>query len=149
MFHIIIHEYRAVSLQWRHNEPDYVPNHQPHDCLHNRLFRRTSKKTSKLHVTGLCVGNSPGTGEFPAQRASNAENVSIWWRHHVSGVLAYLRDKKRAQNPNSTKTIIFSNRYLSTSNFFYLTVWAFMTLSIGFQQAASLSPDDITLFNHS
>ena len=21
-------------------------------------------------------------GEFPAQRASNAENVSIWWRHH-------------------------------------------------------------------
>ena len=23
------------------------------------------------------------TGEFPAQMASNAENVSIWWRHHV------------------------------------------------------------------
>ena len=42
------------------------------------------KKTSKLRVTGLCVGNSPVTGEFPAQRASNAENVSIWWRHHVS-----------------------------------------------------------------
>ena len=37
-------------------------------------------KTSKLRVIGLCVGNSPGTGdgEFPAQRASNAENVSIW-----------------------------------------------------------------------
>ena len=31
---------------------------------------------------GLCVGNSPVTGEFPAQMASNAENVSIWWRHH-------------------------------------------------------------------
>ena len=30
----------------------------------------------------LCEGNSPGTGEFPAQMASNAENVSIWWRHH-------------------------------------------------------------------
>ena len=40
------------------------------------------KKTSKLRVTGLCVGNSPGTGEFPAQMASYAENVSIWWRHH-------------------------------------------------------------------
>ena len=25
-----------------------------------------------------------GTGEFPAQRASNAENVSIWWRHHMT-----------------------------------------------------------------
>ena len=33
------------------------------------------KKPSKLRVTGLCVGNSPRTGEFPAQRASNAENV--------------------------------------------------------------------------
>ena len=41
-----------------------------------------SKKTSKLRVTGLCAGNSPGTGEFPAQMASDAENVSIWWRHH-------------------------------------------------------------------
>ena len=40
-------------------------------------------KTSKLLVTGLCGGNSPGSGEFPAQRASNAENASIWWRHHV------------------------------------------------------------------
>ena len=44
---------------------------------------RRSKKTSKLRVTGLCAGNSPGTGEFPTQRASNAKNVSIWWRHHV------------------------------------------------------------------
>ena len=44
-------------------------------------------KTSKLCVTGLCAGNSPGTGEFPAQMASNAENVSIWWRHHVYVVL--------------------------------------------------------------
>ena len=47
-----------------------------------RLFRRRSKTTSKLRVTGLCAGNSPLTGEFPAQKASNAENVSIWWRHH-------------------------------------------------------------------
>ena len=74
--------YIASSLQWRHNERDSVSNQQPHDCLLNRLFRRRSKKTSKLRVTGLCAGNSPGTGEFPAQMASNAENVSIWWRHH-------------------------------------------------------------------
>ena len=45
------------------------------------VFRRWSKKTSKLHVTGLCAGNSPVTGEFPAQMASKAENGSIWWRH--------------------------------------------------------------------
>ena len=73
----------AMSLQWRHNGHDGVINHQPHDCLLNRLFKYRSKKTSKLCVTGLCAGNSPVIGEFPAQRASNAENVSIWWRHHV------------------------------------------------------------------
>ena len=72
----------ADTLQWRHKEHDGVSNHRRLDCLHNRLFRRRSKKTSKLRVTGLCEGNSSVTGEFPAQRASNAENISIWWRHH-------------------------------------------------------------------
>ena len=71
-----------ITLQWRHNGHDSVSNHQPHYCLLNRLFRRRSKKTSKLCVTGLCAGNSQGTGEFPAQMASNAENFSIWWQHH-------------------------------------------------------------------
>ena len=73
---------RPNTLRWRHNDHAGVSNHQPHGCLLNRLFRRKSKKTSKLRVTGLCAGNSPGTGEFPAQMASYAENVSIWWRHH-------------------------------------------------------------------
>ena len=40
------------------------------------------KENIKVRVTGLCAGNSPETGEFPAQMASNTENVSIWWRHH-------------------------------------------------------------------
>ena len=70
------------TLQWRHNERDGVSNHRPHDCLLTRLFRRRLKETSKPCVTGLCGGNSPVTDEFPAQGASNAENVSIWWRHH-------------------------------------------------------------------
>ena len=66
------------TLQWRHNGCDGVSNHQPQECLINRLFKRRSKKTSKLRATGLCTGNSPMTGEFPAQMVSNAENVSIW-----------------------------------------------------------------------
>ena len=74
---------RCIPLRWRHNGGSSVSNHQPHDCLLNRLFRRRSKKTSKLRVTGLCAGNSPGTGEFPAQMTSNAKKVSIWWRHHA------------------------------------------------------------------
>ena len=49
------------------------------DYLLNRLFRRRSKKVSKLRATGLFEGNSPVTGE----RTSSAENVSIWWRHHA------------------------------------------------------------------
>ena len=53
------------SLQWRHNERDGVSNHRLLVGLLNRLFRRRSKKTSKLRVTGLCEGNSPVTGEFP------------------------------------------------------------------------------------
>ena len=72
-----------TPLHWRHNGCDSVSNHQPHHHLLNRLFRRRTKETSKLRVTGLCVGNSPETGEFPAQMASNAENVSIWWRYHA------------------------------------------------------------------
>ena len=44
-----------MTLQWSHNGCDSVSNHQHHDCWLNRLFRRKSKKTSKLRVTGLCV----------------------------------------------------------------------------------------------
>ena len=33
-------------------------------------------------LLALCKGNSPVTGEFPAQRASNAVKASIWWRHN-------------------------------------------------------------------
>ena len=79
--------FNESALQWRHNERDGVSTHQPHDCSLHRLFRCTSNKTSKLRITGLCEGNSPLTSEFPAQRASNAENISVWWRHHVYHLL--------------------------------------------------------------
>ena len=84
----------CYTLQWRHNGRDDVSNHQPHDCLLNRLYRRGSKKISKLSVTGLCAENSPVIVEFPGQMANNADNVSIWWRHHdwriVNQVISYL-----------------------------------------------------------
>ena len=70
---------QCSALQWRHNECYGVSNHRRLDCLLNRLFMRGSKKTSELCVTGLCDGNLPVTCEFSAQRASDAENVSIWW----------------------------------------------------------------------
>ena len=70
------------SSRWRHNGRGHISNHQPHDCLLNCFFGRRSKKTLKSRVTGLCEGNTPVSGEFPAQRASNVVNVSIWCRHH-------------------------------------------------------------------
>ena len=74
----------TCTLQLRHNYHNGVWSHQHHDCLLNRLFRHRRKKTSKLRVTGLCAVNSPMAGEFTTQRANYAENVSIWWRHHVN-----------------------------------------------------------------
>ena len=57
--------YDVIALLRRHNGHSSVSNHQPHDCLHNRLFRHRSQKTSKLRATGLCVGNSPGPVNSP------------------------------------------------------------------------------------
>ena len=58
--------------------------------VYSVVYSSADKKTSKLRVTVLCVGNSPGTGEFPAQMASNAENVSIWWRLMIKSVTFHL-----------------------------------------------------------
>ena len=87
---------RCIVLH--HNEHDGVSNHKHHDCTLNRLFGRISKKTSKLRVTGLCAGNPPVTGEFPTQRTSNAENVSIWWRHHDLGSFVQCVDTDSISN---------------------------------------------------
>ena len=67
-----------------------VSNHRRMQCLPNCWFRRRSKKTSKLRVIGLCVANSLVTGEFPAQKASNAEYVPIWWHHHAYEMIEYV-----------------------------------------------------------
>ena len=82
----------SEPLQWCHNERDGVSNHRTHDSLLNRLFRRRSKKTSKLRVTGLCEGNSPVPGGFSTQRASDTEKVSIGWHHYdATGSLTIVR----------------------------------------------------------
>ena len=94
------------TLQWRHSGCDSVSNHQPHDGLLNRLFRRRSKKTSELRVTGLCEGNSPGSGEFPAQMASNAENVSVGWRHHEALDLVNSEDRPKFCIWASNKSLV-------------------------------------------
>ena len=85
-----------ITLHCRHHERDGVscsqPPDWPPDCLPNR-FRHRSKKISKLRVTCPCVGNSPVTGEFTVGRASNEENVFIWWRLHEALTNVYEKIK--------------------------------------------------------
>ena len=131
-----------ISLQWRHNERDGVSNHQPRICLLNRLFRRRSRKTSKLRVTGLCVGNSPVTGEFSTQRASNEEILSIWWRHHVTqkgitrqcvylGVFACHHDTMLILHSTQRgHSIIGHNKHPCRISIYLTTVWRKMIRSI-------------------
>ena len=64
----------------------WVPNHRRLDCLLNHLFRRRSKKTSKLRATALCEGKPPVTCGFPSYKASYTENIYIWWSHHEMGI---------------------------------------------------------------
>ena len=71
-----------ITEQRRHNEHDGVSNHQPQDCLLNRLFGRWTKKTSKLRVTGFVRGELTGHRWIPHTKASNSEKVSICWHHH-------------------------------------------------------------------
>ena len=106
----------ALPLQWRHNDRVDVSNHQPNSLL-KCLFRRRSKKTSKLCVIGLCAWNSLVTGGFPAQRASNAENVSIWWRHHDK--MSYESYTHRSHSSSATP-LRFAH-YNSTEDIIQLT----------------------------
>ena len=79
------------ALPWRQNEQNHILNHWRLECLLNCLLRGTPKKTSKLRVNGMCEENPPVTSGLTSQRASNAVNVSIWWRHH--GIWPWIKPK--------------------------------------------------------
>ena len=94
-----------IPLQWRYSECNGVSNHQRLDCFLNRWLKHISKKTTKLRVTGLCAKNPPVAGGFPSLRTSNAENVSILWRHHEHLPFFHCRQFK-AWRSNVLKYII-------------------------------------------
>ena len=76
------------SLQWRHNGHDGVSSHRRLYCLCYRLFRRRSKETSKLRVTGPW-GESTGDW-WPmdllkrpvTQKMSPFDDVIVYWRFY-------------------------------------------------------------------
>ena len=54
-----------------------VSNHQQLHCLVNRVYKRTSKKMSKLRATGLCEENPPLTGEFLPTKGQYREKFHL------------------------------------------------------------------------
>ena len=89
--------FQGEPLHWRHNYHDGVSNHQPHGCLLNRLFRRRSKKTSKLRITGLWVGNSPGPVNSPHKGPVTRKMFPF------DDVIMFLHDSDRKRNEHVSR----------------------------------------------
>ena len=123
----IICLWSSGSLQWRHYKRGGVSNHPPDDCLLKLLFRRRSKKTSKLRITGLCEGNSPVTGEFPLQRVSYVENVSTWQCHNLTRVYDLYQTSTKDRKTHTVCTI---NTLLSHSRWYASKHWKLERLLI-------------------
>ena len=93
-----VKRHSVCSLQWCYNERHMASQITTLAIVFPSVYsRHRSKKISKLRVTGLCEGNLPVTGEFPTQRYSNSENVSIWWRRHVESGLV----RRPGSNPST------------------------------------------------
>ena len=72
-----------LPLRWRHNDHNWHLK-SPASRLFTQPFIQTQIKVNiKAPRHWPLCGEFTGTGEFPAQRSSYAENVSIWWRHHA------------------------------------------------------------------
>ena len=82
---VVLENICTMALQWCHNERDDVSNHHPQDCLLNRLFKAQIKESIKAPRHWPLCGEFTGDRWIPHTKASNAENVSIWWRHHGYG----------------------------------------------------------------
>ena len=109
--------------------------------------RRRSKKTSKLCVSGLCAGNSPVTGEYPAQRTSIAEKVSIWWLHH-----GYVRNMHVDVSVNScpgwshiTVFVYLISKFL-LQNSYHMHKWRHLENSLKPRHNSHHHADDILYF---
>ena len=120
------------ALQWRHKERDGVSNHQPRDCLLNRLFRRRSTKTSKLRLTGLCEGNSPVNSPHkgPVTRKmfpfDDVIMVEFYMSTFIMGYKTYEEYVKKIYVLNMMRTMCIT-RYLRLAYIWahrsYTTVW--------------------------
>ena len=143
-FHLTAAPLFPDPLQWHHKERDGVSNHQPHDCLFNRLSKAQIKENIKAPSHWPLWGNTPVNGEFPAQRACYAENVSIWLRHHDMNVFNQQQYETLSMNPNAmtvTYQLIychFINRHDDVIKWkLFRRYWTFVR---GIQRSPVISP---------
>ena len=79
--------FRTATLRYVYHYNDFIMSAMTFQItslmiVFSTAYSGRSNLTSKFRVTEVCEVNSPVTGECPAQQASNAKNVSIWWSHH-------------------------------------------------------------------
>ena len=124
-----VNTYPSTALQWRYNECEGVSNHRR--LVYSIVCSSADqRKTSKLCVTGLCEGNSPVTGEFTSQRASNTENAFIWWRHHGIILIYTLAASRAAIYWNETMIILTKHSLLVAMNVIKMTFQAVTQISL-------------------
>ena len=100
---IITTRYITMTSQWARWRLK-----SPASGLFTQLFIQVQiKENIKAPRHWPLCGEFTGTGEFPAQKASNAENVSIWWRHHVPDPdLAYTKPYQQAASCKQIKFVL-------------------------------------------
>ena len=94
-----------TSLQWRHNERGGVSNHP---LIAQLLVHAKVKENIKAPRHWPLCGEFTGDRWIPRTKSSNAENASIWWRHHaqLAKYLFYkLHDKGSPQTGYQCHTI--------------------------------------------
>ena len=105
-----------------------------HKIVYSTVYSGTDQRKHQSSVSlALCAGNSPVTGEFPAQMANNLENVSIWWCHHALCLymtgpenLSLWRPPTDVLESNgampSAGSLLNEELYMLTSKFLHLSV---------------------------
>ena len=117
------------TLRWRHNDHDGVSNHQPRGCLLNRLFKRRSKKTSKLRVTGLCAGNSPGPVNSPhkgpvTRKMLPFDDVIMYLVSMLNNLMVVCSNNPRNHRPSGRREVPF--RFLIDVDSRVFVIWDFI-----------------------
>ena len=108
-------------LHWRHNGGDGVSNHLRLHCVLNCLFRRRSKKISKLCSTGLREGNpvdSPHKG--PVTRIMFPFDDVIMWKRYLHHMHPH---ELIIQRRYSAREITKSSSTFSATNISSNIVW--------------------------